>query len=465
VNQQRALTYESRFPKQGQARKLLNGGLPAGQEALKAATARPWVAFGSLVAACLAMLPALCWPWPLDGYAQTGIRRIEASRLAHEGLVPGGKQPPGALLSTAQVQLRLTDTELQHLLRPDPEFTREVVAILGDQADRYSLLLLDLTIADQPRYAAHRGDEKQNVGSVGKLLAGLGLLQSLADAWPDDIERRQAVLRDTVVTADPFSVSDHHTIRLFDVATQTLVRRPMQIGDQGTLYEQLDWTFSVSSNSAASMVMREAMLLRQLGRNYPMPDAAIASFFKDTPAGELTRLFQATFWEPVTRNGMDLNQIRQGSFFTAGGKKIVNGGGNSYATATALLQMMLLMEQGQLVDAWSSLELKRLLYVTERRIRYAASPALRNAAVYSKSGSWWGCKEEAGFDCQPYHGNLRNYMNSVSIIEEQTEGISLYYMVVLISNVLRENSAATHQTMATRIHQLIRQQHGLPAPE
>jgi hypothetical protein len=39
----------ARLPNQGQARKLLNGGLPAGQEALKAATARPWVAFGSLV--------------------------------------------------------------------------------------------------------------------------------------------------------------------------------------------------------------------------------------------------------------------------------------------------------------------------------------------------------------------------------------------------------------------------------
>jgi hypothetical protein len=35
---------------QGQARKLLNGGLPVGQEALKAATARPWVAFGSIAA-------------------------------------------------------------------------------------------------------------------------------------------------------------------------------------------------------------------------------------------------------------------------------------------------------------------------------------------------------------------------------------------------------------------------------
>jgi hypothetical protein len=217
--------------------------------------------------------------------------------------------------------------------------------------------------------------------------------------------------------------------------------------------------------------MREAMLLRQLAQAYPVSNAEISLFFSSTPASELTRLFQATFWETVTRNGLDLDQIRQGSFFTAGGKKKVNGGGDSYATANALLEYLLLMEQGLLVDEWSSLELKRLLYVTERRIRYASSPALSNAAVYSKSGSWWGCKEEPGFNCQPYHGNLRNYMNSVTIVEENigageiTGDLQLYYMVVLIYNVLKENSAVTHQNIATKIHQLILSEHGLPATQ
>jgi hypothetical protein len=136
---------------------------------------------------------------------------------------------------------------------------------------------------------------------------------------------------------------------------------------------------------------------------------------------------------------------------------------------------------GQLVDTWSSLELKRLLYVTNGA-SYASSPALAHAAVYSKSGSWWGCQEEPGFTCRPYHGNLRNYMNSVSIVEEQIGGqkigegqtgegqasddqigeVSLHYIVVLISNVLKENSAVVHQNMATRIHHLILRQHGAP---
>jgi len=410
----------------------------------------------------LAGIPAALQSYPLDGYEETGIRRIEASRLANEGLVQGEKQPPGAMLSSAQLELRLLAAEMPLPPPPDPAFSAQIVELLGDQADRYSLLVLDLTDPDQPRYAAHRGDEKQNVGSVGKLLAALGLFQALADAWPDDIARRQAILRNTPVTADQFSVSDHHTIRIYDVENNILQRRSMQIGDVGSLYEQLDWTLSVSSNSAASMLMREAMLLKHFGQEYPVGEQEIEQFFATTPASELTRLFQATFWDAVSRNGMNLEQIRQGSFFTKGGKQKVNGGGNSYATARALLDMMLRMEQGLWVDAWSSLELKRMLYVTERRIRYASSPALRNAAVYSKSGSWWGCQEEEGFNCRPYHGNVRNYMNSVTIVEEVTEEASLYYMVVLISNVLRENSAVAHQTIASKIHRLIRQAHGLP---
>ena len=48
-------------------------------------------------------------------------------------------------------------------------------------------------------------------------------------------------------------------------------------------------------------------------------------------------------------------------------------GTSSYATARELMRFLLKMEQGKLVDEWSSLELKRLLYITERRIRYGSS--------------------------------------------------------------------------------------------
>ncbi len=94
----------------------------------------------------------------------------------------------------------------------------------------------------------------------------------------------------------------------------------MQVGDQGSLWEYLDWMLSVSSNSAAAMIMREAMLLRQYGKDYPPSEAEISAF-SETPKQELTELFQRTFFDPVTRNGLDLDQLRQGSFFTAPGQE------------------------------------------------------------------------------------------------------------------------------------------------
>jgi hypothetical protein len=112
------------------------------------------------------------------------------------------------------------------------------------------------------------------------------------------------------------------------------------------------------------------------------------------------------------------------------------------------------MEQGKLVDAWSSLEIKRLLYLTDRRIRYASSPALSDSAVYFKSGSLYSCKPEAGFVCEKYHGNVKNYMNSLAVVES-TGGKRLHYLSVVLSNVLRKNSAVEHETLATRIHHLI----------
>ncbi len=302
----------------------------------------------TLVALALAASAGTLMAYPLDGYEETGIRRVEGARLANEGLAKGGSQPPGALLPTDQVDLRFVGKNIA-LPAADPALTSSIQALLGDNADRYGIAVLDLTDLDNPRYAEHRGDVRQNVGSVGKLLAALGLFQALADTWPDDLARRKSILRDTVMTADDFSHSDHHTVRIFNVETRELIRRTLADGDQGSLWEYLDWMLSVSSNSAAAMVMRDAMLLRHFGKDYPVSEEQIRTFFSTTASSELTKLFQQTFWEPVTRNGLPLDQIRQGSFFTRQGKANVAGGGNSYATARTLMEFLLRMEEGVLV--------------------------------------------------------------------------------------------------------------------
>ena len=417
-----------------------------------------------LLSVLLAVLTVFAIPlgaYPIDGYEQTGIRRLEEQRLIAAGEIKGTRQPAGGLWLTPAVDIRLLARPDFALPPVDAQLTEQIGALLGDKADRYGVAVLDLSDPNQPAYAEYRGDYHQNVGSVGKLLAALGFFQALADAYPEDLQKREEIMRNTVVTADRFAHTDHHSIRLFDVDTRTLLRRPMADGDTGNLWEYLDWTLSVSSNSAAAMTMRDTMLLRQFGTDYPIADAQITPFFDGAPAAAKTALFQAAFWAPVTDNNLSLNDIRQGSFFTREGKRLVAGGGLSYATARSLMQYLLQMEKGELVDAWSSRALKRLLYMTERRIRYASSPALRNAALYFKSGSLYSCQAEEGFKCGKYKGNKRNFMNSIAIVEEDADGKRLHYIVTLVSNVLRENSAVAHQSLGTRIHQLIKQRNGV----
>lgn len=402
-----------------------------------------------LAAAAAALLAGPAGAYPLDGYGETGIRR-----LAQEGAVRDIKVPPGALQKLADVEPRLVGQTFD-LPPVDAAFNSQIAGVLTGSMDDYGLAVLDLTEPAAPRYAEHRADHKQNVGSVGKLVVALALFQALADLHPEDIEARRKLLKTTRVTADSFSQTDHHTVRMFDPASRTLTRRAVRIGDQATLYEWLDWMLSPSSNAAAGMVMREAMLLRHFGAAYPVPEAQIQQFFNSTPKGELSALYARTFNEPITRAGLDIANLRQGSFFTAGGKARVPGSGDSYGTARELMRYLLRVEQGRLVDLFSSREIKRLVYITENRIRYASSPALAGAAVYFKSGSLFECAPEKGFTCKPYAGNVKNYMNSAAIIETPAGSRQHHYLSTLVTNILRKNSAVEHQALGTRLQSVM----------
>jgi hypothetical protein len=392
--------------------------------------------------------------YPLDGYGYTGIARLEGYRLAMEGKVRAPKQPSGALLPIDAVDLRLqfkTDFEIPAV---DTEFVAQLQNLLGAEADRYAIAVLDLTNIEQPRYAEHRGTERANPGSVGKILIALGVFQALADVYPDSIDARLNILRNAVITADEFIQSDHHQVPVWEPGASRVRYPKIQIGDQASLWTYLDWMLSASSNAAASMVLKHLMLLVHYGPAYPVSETEAQQFFKATSKKELAALLSRALQDPVVRNGLELAQLRQGSFFTRKGKQLVPGT-TSYATPRELMRWLIKLEQGKLVDAFSSREIKRLLYMTQRRIRYASAPALAAAAVYFKSGSLYKCKTEPGFECKKYHGNVINMLNSVAIIEAPAADPQLYYMVVVMSNVLRKNSAVVHQTLATRIHRML----------
>ena len=412
----------------------------------------------SFVVLTMWLASAALGAYPLDGYESTGIARLLHQRGVQEGQIGGKKRPAGELLALEQVRLRLLDQPELDLPSADAELTGVIKRLLGPQADRYGIALLDLSDVDHPRYAVLNGATRQNPGSVGKVLVGLAIFQALADIYPNDIEARKRVLTESVIVADAFSVYDHHTVRFFDPDTKSLVRRPIAEGDAGTMYTYLDWMMSPSSNSAAGMLQKHLILLSHFGRDYPVSREEEIRFFEETPRKRLSDIFNAAIQTPVTRNRLNLEELRQGSFFTRGGKKRVDGT-SSYATARELIRFLVRMEQGKLVDEWSSLELKRLLYITERRIRYGSSGALRSSAVYFKSGSLYSCVEEAGFTCKKYHGNKRNYMNSLAIIETPAGQERLYYMVTVLSNVLRKNSAQDHRDLARAIHGRLLEDH------
>ena len=146
------------------------------------------------------------------------------------------------------------------------------------------------------------------------------------------------------------------------------------------------------------------------------------------------------------------DEWRLGSFFTSGANKHVGDIGGSIGTPLGLMKYLVQLEQGKVIDPESSLEIKRLLYMTDRRIRYAYSPTLNDAAVFFKSGSLYSCDRSNGQSCAKYAGNVYNYMNSVAIVEHPD---GKKYLVCLMTNVLRKNSAYDHQALAGRIDNLV----------
>jgi len=396
--------------------------------------------------------------FPLDGAAETGIARLDGYRLAQQGKIPGNRVPPGAQLGMDQVDLRLQGRFERGLPAPDPELSQAIVNLLGTDAPDYSISILDFSDIDRPRYAEYQANVIRNPGSVGKLVVALALFQALADIYPDDIAAREQVLRNSMIVADEFIHSDHHTVPFWYADRMRMIKRPLAEGDVANFWTYLDWMLSASSNAAASMVFKHVMLLRHFGRDYPVSREEEHEYFSRTPKKELSDALLEALQHPVIRNGLDPDRLRQGGFFSRTGKRRVPGT-NSVATARELMFYILKMEQGKLVDAWSSLQIKRLLYMTQWRIRYASSPALKGSAVYFKSGSFYKCKPEEGFVCKKYMGNVLNLMNSVAIIESPAGSPVLDYMVVVTSNVLKKNSAVAQQTLATRVHRLIQHLH------
>ena len=194
--------------------------------------------------------------------------------------------------------------------------------------------------------------------------------------------------------------------------------------------------------------------MRAFGKDYPnLTEAMAEEYFNTTPKSELSELAIQVVNDPLRELGIAHDEWRLGTMFTSGASGRIPPKGGSIGTPLGLMKFLIKMERGLAVDEESSLEMKRLFYMTDRRIRYASAPALRNAAVYFKSGSLYKCRPEEGYSCAKYKGNVDNFMNSVAIIEHP-DGTT--YMVALMSNVRKKNSANDHMALAAAIDRKVR---------
>ena len=83
--------------------------------------------------------------YPIDAYEKTGIGRLEYMRRVEQDLIRDRKQPRGALLTTAEVEIRLTDRKDMELPPVDGIFRRQIEGLLGEYVDRYAVSVLDLS--------------------------------------------------------------------------------------------------------------------------------------------------------------------------------------------------------------------------------------------------------------------------------------------------------------------------------
>ncbi|SDF10905.1 serine hydrolase [Cellulophaga baltica] len=411
---------------------------------------------GVLISSCFAFTTLLYYP--IDGYEQTGIKRLLRLELIKNGeLKEATPLPEGAKKSWSDIKLNLiskASDSVGSFLQVDEDFQKEISGLFRGLDKSYSLTVLDISDLDSIRYAKRNETAGYQPGSVGKLAVLNALFTQLAKIYPDSWESRTSLLKSKTVKAGVWGLTDEHTIPIYNVEKKTLVKRQVVASDVFSLYEWVDHMLSVSNNGAASIVWREALLMAAFGKEYPeLTEEKASAYFKTTPKKELTDLANDVVNLPLRDLGITHEEWRLGSFFTGGANTYVGDKGGSTGTPIGLMKFLVQLEQGKVVDENSSLEMKRLMYMTDRRIRYAQSPALKDAAVYFKSGSLYKCDRSNGQVCGKYMGNVSNFMNSVIIVEHPD---NCTYMVVLMTNVLRKNSASDHMYLASAIDKVIK---------
>jgi hypothetical protein len=394
--------------------------------------------------------------YPIDGYERSKIVRL----LDIQNTLKKGEDykriPFGGFAKMEDIKLNLVDINqksIDDLLVEDPEFAKKFNGFFPGSG--YSAAIMDITDPNDLKYAAFRENVGYQPGSVGKIAVLNALFNEMAKIYPNDFDARISLLCNKRVKSGIWGVGDHHTIPIYDSIKDKLTKRQVIASDEFTLFEWADHMVSVSNNGAASVVYREAMLMSAFGNKYPrLSEEDALKYFEDTPRDSLTNLANEVVNNPLRTIGITEDDWRLGGVFTNGPDKYVGRKGGSIGTPKGLMKYLVQLEQGKVVDSLSSLEMKRILYLTDRRIRYAKSSRLDSARVFFKSGSFYSCDRSKPTYCGEYAGNKFNYMNSVITVEHPN---GKKYIVCLMTNVLSKNSAGAHMYLASSIDKAITQ--------
>jgi len=392
--------------------------------------------------------------YPIDGYPYTGIDRLLYQFRVQQDSAQTTKLDSGALLRMEEIKLNLLQAN-SLLPEEDKSLKKQLENIFRYLEPEYSVSVMDISDPNNLRYAGLKEKEFYQPGSVAKIIAAMGIFDALHKVYGDDWESIHAILYTKRVRGNEFAVYDHHTIPIYDIERNKYSNRKAAESDVFSLYEWLDHMFSKSNNGAASIVMREMLLIHIMDSYY---DCATQDEMDDviTDAGKsvLGSLSEDLTNCALESINIERDEYRLGGFFTSGAEKYVSRKGGSIGTTRGLMKFLYALECGNVINERISLEIKRLMYLTDRRIRYAASYAIEKDAVYFKSGSLYSFKPEPGYVKKNYAGNRYNYMNSVAIVEKQ-DSTQKKYLVALMSNVLKKNSVGEHYALAKKIDDLI----------
>ena len=396
--------------------------------------------------------------YPIDGYLLTGIRRLLRLEKIQSGEIKGDPMIKGALKPLADIKLNLYQTpngdSLATLPEVDPELQKALNGLFPNLHESYSITLMDITPGKPFRYAKRQESKGFQPGSVGKLAVIGALFNELQKLYPDSFENRCNLLKTRMIRGGKWAVYDEHTVPFYEPETGKFFKRQVTENDIFSLYEWADHMLSVSNNGAASVVWREAILMRIFGQKYlTLTEIESETYFKNTPKSQLADIAIAVVNEPLRDVCIEDDEWRLGTMFTRGATSYIPGKGGSLGTPKGLMKWMVALERGAVIDYESSLEIKRLMYMTDRRIRYGANASLKDAAIYFKSGSLYKCDRTTMPDCGKYKGNVQNFMNSVAIIEQPD---STTYIVALMTNVLKKNSNSDHNALAGSIDKIMK---------